>query len=323
MLRGGGAVDWKATWTLPNGILASGTALALFDVYQVWDNPNLPDGLVAQASPTASMELRWPFVRSEGRADHVIEPVVQVVWSDAVTDQDDIPNEDSQIPEFDETNLFSLSRFPGIDRLETGLRANIGVSYTRQDPTGWSMGVTLGQVVRAEADPYLPEGLADKWSDYVAAVSVDFDWGLTLVNRALFNTSFEFQRNEFAMAYDGERGALRAAYVYLAENDYNPLVGPQPQTSEISLDARFRVRPNWELNGLWRDDVASGSNLRAAAGITYGNECAEFELSVSRRYTSSNNVPPSTSIGFNVRLAGIGENSDRNWPARVCMARGT
>ena len=85
----------------------------------------------------------------------------------------------------------------------------------------------------------------------------------------------------------------------------------------------YRFHPNWEVRGLWRYDVASSSNLRAGAAITYGNECAEFDLSVSRRYTSSDNLPPSTSIGFNVRLAGIGEAKEREWPARVCMARGT
>ena len=154
----------------------------------------------------------------------------------------------------------------------------------------------------------------------MAAVSVDFAWGLTAINRALFDTDdMGFRRNEFALAYDGAFGALRAAYVYLAENDGDPDLGPQPETSEISLDARYRVRPNWELRGLWRYDVSNHSNLRAGAGITYGNECAEFDLSVSRRYTSSDNVPPSTSIGFSLRLAGIGEKGQSDWPARVCM----
>ena len=155
----------------------------------------------------------------------------------------------------------------------------------------------------------------------MAAVSVDFAWGLTAINRSLFGNDMGFLRNEFALAYDGERGALRAAYVYLAEDDSDPDLGFVPETNEVSLDARFRVRPNWELRGLWRYDVASRSNLRAGAGITYGNECAEFDLSVLRRYTSSDDVPPSTSIGFSLRLAGIGEKGQEDWPARVCMRK--
>ena len=322
-LRAGGQLDWQRDVTLPHGILASGTAHALLDVYQVRDNPTIADGLEVQAAPTLAGELRWPWVRHTGAADHVIEPVVQVVYVRALQDQDEIPNEDSRLPEFDETNLFAFNRFPGLDRLETGLRANMGLSYTRQDPAGWSAGLTLGRILRADPlDEFASgTGLDGRWSDYVAAVSVDFAWGLTAINRALFDTGLGFRRNEFALAYDGEFGALRAAYVYLAEDDSDPELGLMPETSEVSLDARYRVRPNWELRGLWRYDVASHSNLRAGAGITYGNECAEFDLSVSRRYTSSDNLEPSTSIGFSLRLAGIGEKGQEDWPARVCMRK--
>ena len=225
--RAGGQLDWQRDLTLPHGILASGTAQALFDAYQVWDNPDIPDGLEVQAAPTLAGELRWPWARHTGSADHVIEPIVQVVYVRTLQDQDEIPNEDSRLPEFDETNLFAFNRFPGLDRLETGLRANMGISYTRQDPAGWSAGFTLGRILRADpVDEFASgTGLDGRWSDYVAAVSVDFAWGLTAINRSLFDDDFGFRRNEFALAYDGPFGALRAAYVYLAENNSDPVLG--------------------------------------------------------------------------------------------------
>ena len=138
-------------------------------------------------------------------------------------------------------------------------------------------------------------------------------------SRAYFGDDFLFRRNEFAVVYDGDRADFAASYVYFAEDDTNEVLGPQPETNEFSIDARYRVHPNWEVRGLWRYDIASDSNLRAGAGITYGTQCAEFDLSVSRRFTSSDNVPPSTSIGFNVSLAGLGDSEDRSWPARVCL----
>jgi LPS-assembly protein len=187
------------------------------------------------------------------------------------------------------------------------------------------MGLTLGRVLRSEPLDEFAEGsgLQSAASDYVGAVSLDFDWGLQVVNRALFDTDLNFRRNELAFGYDGEFGLVNAAYIFLAEDDSNPALGDQPQTNEFSIDARYRVRPNWEIRGLWRYDVATNNNLRAGAGIAYGNECAEFDLSVSRRYTSSNNVPPSTTIRFGLRLAGIGDGQTRNWPERVCLTRGT
>ena len=325
MIRGGGSLDWNRDWDLPQGIRGTTTASTLVDLYRVWDNPDIPDSYETQIVPAAAVELRWPFVKSTGGARHVIEPIGQVVWSQAIHEQQNIPNEDSRLPEFDETNLFSLNRFPGLDRSETGLRANLGISYTRYDPAGWSLGLTLGRVVRDTAVDDFAEGtgLAGRWSDYIGSVSLELPWGLGLVNRALFDPDLVFRRNEFALAYDGDLGAVRAAYTYLAEDDSNPILGPQPETNEFALDAKVRVHRNWELRGLWRYDLAANANLRAGAGVTYGNECAEFDLSVSRRYTTSSNVPPSTSIGFAVRLSGVGHNGENQWPARVCTPRGT
>ncbi len=242
MFRGGGAVDWTRDWTLAHGVLAAATASALVDVYQVWENPDIPDGLEVQAEPAASVELRWPLVKHTERADHVIEPIVQLVYSSVATDQQNIPNEDSRLPEFDETNLFSMNRFPGLDRLETGTRANIGISYTRYAPGGWSMGLTLGQVLRSETDENFAEGtgLSGRSSDYIGAISLDLGWGLQFVNRALFAPDLNFRRNEFALAYDGDRGSLRAAYVYLSADEFER--DPRPAARDQRDRAR-RARP--------------------------------------------------------------------------------
>lgn len=321
--RIGGGVDWQRGWTLPSGVLASAGAGAGVDIYQLRDDPDQANGALMRADPNISVELRWPLARGDAFATHVIEPIAQVIYSDTFGDED-VPNNDSTLIEFDETNLFSLNRFPGQDRVETGLRTNVGVSYTRYDPAGWSAGVTVGRVFRLETDERLYEssGLAGRSSDTVAALALNFGSVFSVVNRALFDTDLTFNRNEFVMNYEADRGALRAAYVYLAAGE-NPYYGAQPETNEFGLDARYRVLPNWQVRGLWRYDVATGANLRAGGGLTYGNECAEFDLSVSRRYTSSTNVPPSTSFGFSVRLAGLGGSSGHKWPERVCVARKT
>jgi LPS-assembly protein len=319
MLRMGGGIDWQGDWILPRGVLADATAGAEFDFYEVRNDPDTPDTSMLRVTPFGAIELRWPLVRHTGRAAHVIEPIAQAVYSSEVAD-DDNPNEDSLLPEFDHTNLFALNRFPGRDRQETGLRANLGASYTRYDPAGWSMGFTIGRVVRAEsvADFSEGSGLAGRWSDYVAAISLTTRGGLTLSNRALFDHDVIFRRNELGLRYTHERGDFAATYTYFAADDSNPLIGDVPETNEFLLDGRYRVLPNLELRGLWRYDLVESGSLRAGAGVTYGNDCTEFDLSISRRFTSSDNVPPSTSIGFNVRLAGFGEAGERAWPDKVC-----
>lgn len=321
MLRMGGGVDWSGDWILPRGVLAGATAGADFDFYEVRNDPDTPDTSMLRVTPVAAIELRWPLLRQTAHAAHVIEPIAQVVYSSDIAD-DDNPNEDSLLPEFDHTNLFSLNRFPGRDRQETGLRANLGVSYTRYDPSGWSVGFVLGRVVRAESIGDFSEGsgLAGRWSDYVAAISLTTSWGLTLSNRSLFDDDVIFRRNELGLRYTDERRDFAATYTYYAADDSNPLLGDVPEANEFLIDGSYRVLPNLALRGHWRYDVAESGSLRAGAGLTYGNDCTEFDLSISRRFTSSDNVPPSTSIGFNVRLAGFGEAGERAWPDRVCRA---
>ncbi len=326
VLRAGGGGDWRRDWRLASGVLAATTASVQLDAYHSRDDARAGDRSQARAVPSLGVELRWPLVREQAGAgaEHVIEPIAQVFWSEALGDTS-VPNEDSQLPQLDHTNLFALDRFPGRDRVETGLRANLGVEYLRYDPAGWTLGVTIGRVLRADSEPDFARGtgLAGRWSDYVAAFSLDFGFGLSVVERALFDPDDGFRRNELTVAYAGPRGALNAAYVYLARDATNRILGAQPETSELALDARWRFRPNWELSGLWRYDATTSSNIRTGGALTYGNECAEVDLSVSRRYTSSSNVPPATSVGFSVRLAGLGGSRSRDWPERVCTGRGT
>ncbi len=323
VLRATGGLDWSRSWTLPAGLLVEATAAAAIDGYGVLGDAGAGDELFARTTPLAMLDLRWPLLRRDPGADHVIEPIAQVILSDSIGDTEP-PNEDSTLTEFTYANLFSTNRFAGRDRLETGLRSNLGVRYTRYDPDGWELGVSLGRVLRASDLDQFPggSGLNGRWSDYVGAVTLEFDWGLDLSNRLLVDESLGFTRNELSVGYAGAAGGLSASYVYLAEDTENAELGPQDETSELALAARYRLRPNWEVRGSWRYDLTNSSNLRAGGGITYGNECAEFDLSVSRRYTSSDNLPPSTSIGFGLRLAGLGASQTRDWPARTCVMAG-
>jgi LPS-assembly protein len=324
VFRVGGGGKWERRWILPQGIISTTTLAGDFELYNTQSDPDMTvDGTRGRMVPVVAAEVRWPLLRTGSRASQVIEPIAQVIYSETIG-VSDVPNEDSQLPQLDATNLFSLNRYPGLDRIETGFRANLGVQYTRYDPSGWTTEATLGRVLRGKDDNDFPAGtgLVGRWSDYVAAISFVNDTGLIINDRALFNEELSFERNEFALGFDGDMTDVVASYTYFAADDSNEILGPQPEINEVGLEASYRFHPNWEVRGLWRYDVAAAEALRAEGGITYGNECAEFELSVSRRYTSSNNLPPSTSIKFGIQLAGLGDAESRDWPSRTCRLRG-
>jgi LPS-assembly protein len=318
MVRMGGGADWTRSTVFDSGLLVTAGAEAGLDLYLARDEPTVDsDSFQARVSPGAHLELRMPFARGTGRSTHVIEPIAQLVYTTTLGDED-VPNEDSLLPNFDDTNLFALNRFPGQDRIETGLRANLGVSYNWFDPSGWNLGAMVGRVFRAEeTDQFSPSlGLGGRTSDYVTAVTLDFRDSIRFLGRSVFDDRLRFKQSEFAFDYSTTLGSVAAIYTYRREDDQLGF-GVQPETNEFAIDADYRIAANWGIRGNWRYDLATDNNIRAGGGITYGNECAVLDLSVSRRFTSSDNVPPATSIGFSVRLAGLGSDSGE-WPARQC-----
>lgn len=319
VLRGNVSLDWRGQRILPLGIVAEGIADIAAEGYFVRDDPAFEGKTLLRGTPTVGVELRWPFSRIKGEAVHVVEPVAQLIYSDTLGDVD-VPNEDSLLPELDETNLFSTNRFPGIDGRETGLRLNTGINYTRYDPSGWNIGVTVGRIFRtAESDAFAEgTGLGGESSDYVASVALDLPPGLSLIGRSRFDPDFAFRRADLEFGYETEGLDVSTSYIYLAADDTNPVLGSLEERQEVSLAGRYRFARHWEMDGEWRYDIADDRSIFAGGGLTYGNECIEAGLSLSRRFTSSNNVPRSTEISLEISLAGVGTGRSGGWPTTQC-----
>ena len=58
--------------------------------------------------------------------------------------------------------------------------------------------------------------------------------------------------------------------------------------------------------------------MRAEIGAGWRNECVTVDLSVSRRYTETDDVDPSTSFGLSVNLNGFSAAGQSVTAARAC-----
>ncbi|MEM8789632.1 MAG: LPS assembly protein LptD [Pseudomonadota bacterium] len=317
-LRLSAAADWERDVVLPFGLVAKGIAAINGQAYTLNDAPGFDDGVLGRFTPTIGAELRWPLSRTGRRATTVIEPIAQVLYSETIGDED-VPNEDSLQPEFDETNLFALNRFPGIDAQETGFRLNVGGRITRYDASGIDVAFTFGQVFRDTLDNDFPDftGLASRASDYVTALTVTTPQDLDLTGRALFDEDLEFERAEFEIDYSLGPFDFFGSYTFLDEEPDDPFLGFIAERQEFALEGRYQVNPNWAVRGAWRFDITDRESLFAGGGVTFGNECLFAELDVGRRFTDFNAVPPSTEVSFKVELTGFGAKG-RDFPARVC-----
>ena len=318
VMRAGGRVNWEGSRLMSNGMQFSGFADTSFDYYSVMNDPTFGDTINARLTPTIGAEVRWAFAKQANNAMHVIEPIAQLYYTHE-PDNEQIPNEDSLLPELDETNLFLSNRFPGRDEYEDGLRANIGLNYTRYDPSGWNAGLTIGQVIRARASDEFSSGsgLADTRSDLVVSGMLEFP-NLQLSGRTLLDGDFKFRRQDLDVFYSNDLFELGGSYVFLAADDSNSIIGTVPKREELELSAKYRINDNWEIGGDWRQDLAADRPVKGSALLSYGNECIKLDLSVSRRFTTSDNVPEDINFGLAVKFAGLGGDANDSWPSDRC-----
>lgn len=295
--------DWRRDYVANNGMIFAAAAELRADWYQVrQDNRAMFDD-AAEVTPYASAEWRWPMLNRSAQATHLIEPVVQLVWSkDSARD---VANEDSLLVEFDEANLFSFSRFPGVDAQEAGRRANIGVTYTRQDNDGWSLGLTVGRVIRDsnQGQFSVSTGLDQKSSDWLVAGQLQVGDKFNLINRTLFDDDLTISRNEMRLDWTDDMFELGSTFAWL---EADAAEGRPTDTSEFAIDGAYRINRHWTLSSNLRYDFIEDRTSRAGIGASYQNECAKVDLSLSRRFTSSTNVTPTTDFNLSVQLAGFG-----------------
>ena len=131
--------------------------------------------LTGRLFPQISLEWRYPWVSDFAGWTQMIEPVVQGVAAPSrAMNPGEIPNEDSQDFEFDDTNLFSLNRFTGTDRVDPGSRVDYGIEWKVVTPGGLTSSAFVGQSYRLEEDEnFLPgSGLEDNLSDFVGRLEI-------------------------------------------------------------------------------------------------------------------------------------------------------
>ncbi len=307
--RFGLGADWQRNWVTPAGLLIDGQIGVAFDYYAITQDLAF-DADIMRTTPSAALTLRYPLIRTSGRATHVIEPVVQVAWSDVYGG--DVPNEDSTETEFDQANLFALSRFPGQDARETGARVAYGARWTRVSPDAWNATLTFGRILREEANSAFTtsSGLQGRASDWLLAGQVDFPNGLAIDGRTLFDDSLNFAKTEARVSWSDEHLDLAASYLWIDDTT---------AVSEWTLESAYQINDIWSVSADASYDFVTNRAARATIGVGWQNECLAVDLSVSRRFSSSTTVDPVTDFGLTVELRGFSAGRTAGQATRSCV----
>jgi LPS-assembly protein len=326
--RAGGTLNWqrpfdgllgeKYNLTVQSTMAAyTATSLGALPNYSPYDS-----SATARAQPQVALKMNWPFIRDGGSlGTQVIEPIVQVIGGPNPSGRENarIPNEDSLDFEFTDANLFSLNRFPGIDRVEGGTRVNAALHGS------WTIGGTsldglVGESYHQHLDDTYPvgSGLNKRFSDIVTRT--------TFTPSAWFDTTFRTRLDPTRLTprfVDAQASAgvpafrVSGGYIYTATNPYN--LYDQAPTAATPLPASYFVHRNeitlsavttidhYKLTAYGRQDINLGKATALGLRGTYEDECFIFDINLNRRYTSLNGDNGSTTILFQITFKTIGQ----------------
>ncbi|MCJ8139765.1 LPS-assembly protein LptD [Falsirhodobacter halotolerans] len=307
-------LDWRRNFVLPAGILATTLGEVSADIYNI--NQDLDyQGRTGRVNGAVGAELRWPWVKAGANGtSHILGPIAQAVFSP--NDSPDIPNEDSTLVEFDESNLFALNRFSGVDEYERGARVNLGLGYARIAPNGWTVSGILGRTFRERDLGQFSNasGLDGSSSDWLGQFQIMLRDGLIITNRTLFDDNLEVTKSELRMDAALDRFTLSAGYINLLAD---PEEDRQDALSEMTFDASYQLTETWAARASTRYDFDADRAQRAGVGAQFRNECMAVDVYLSRRFASSTSVEPTTEFGLSVDLLGFGS-SKKPGPAGTC-----
>ena len=269
--------------------------------------------------PAIGLEYRYPWLITSAFGNHILEPIGQIIARPNEALIGKLPNEDAQSLVFDDTTLFQPDKFSGFDRAEGGTRANLGLQYTYQMPSGGYVSALFGQSFllagensfgrpqiqalqqMAAAGQALPlsalgSGLGNTASDYVSRVNLETGAGIRIGSSQRFaERDFSLRRADVSLT--GIAGPLTTSltWAYLRTpksvfdlvNSVNPgLLAAYPnllqaERSELQGSVNLKVSENWRLFGGSRYDIKNRFAVSDLVGFGYDNDSFSASLSFS------------------------------------------
>lgn len=308
---------WHLPAISPGGHIWNASLSLRSDLYHVNNVINRRDplgktssGLAGRIRPEAILEWRYPLMKKSGTVSHMLEPVIQAIASPYGGNPVEIPNEDSQNFEFNDSNLFSNNRFTGLDRLESGPRINYGLRYGLYGKSGGRTTALIGQSARLKEDDTfgLGSGLEDQFSDYVGRLLIaPSDYFSFSYRFRLDRATAQARRNEIALAGGPSYLRFNVGYALLESQLSEVETSGFANREEMVASAISKFTRFWSADAsLRRNLTGSGGTVSWGSGITYEDECFLFTTRYGRTFTRDREVEPDDTVIFRVLLKNLG-----------------
>ncbi len=304
--RASAMADWRDTFTFTNGLRVSPFAQVRADVYSLEElaAPGPVSETATRALGVAGVDVSYPLVRRDGDRTIVLEPLLQLALSPDNDLGAPIPNEDSAVLEFDETNLLRANKFPGFDRYEGGRRINVGARASVMYDDGRGGSILIGRTFRSEPDPQFParSGLQTSKSDWIVAAEGRPFESVNFFTRARFSEDKGDVRR-FEVGVDVNTTRARGFVRYLRDNQ--DITGVQRE--DLDFAGEVMISGNWGVTFAGVRDVESDVWRRQELGGLYRDDCLDIAVVWVQEETYNRSLGPSDSVVLRLTLATLGD----------------
>ncbi|WP_120496336.1 LPS-assembly protein LptD [Kiloniella sp. EL199] len=264
-------------------------------------------GFTGRVFPQMALEWRFPFASHRGNFSQTIEPIVQGVLAPNGSNPNEIPNDDSRDFEFDDTSLFSLNRFAGTDRVDSGSRVSYGLKWTASTVSGNQADFLIGQSYRFSGNSNLHEknsGLKDAASDIVGHIGIytidNFD--------ALYRFRFDpddlgTNRNEVELNIGPAGLNLDLDYVFLKNDNVD---GVSSDREEVKIGINSELTEYWSLNSSYTRDIDADESREASLGLIYHDECIIIDSQYTRTWFQDRELEPDNRFTLQLTFKHLG-----------------
>ena len=256
-------------------------------------------GFHARAIGALAVDVKWPFVGSFLGGTQRFTPRLQIVAAPSI-DNSTVPNEDSRAIDLDDTNLFSLNRFPGYDRFEDSSRATYGAEWAVDLP-GLTFDTVIGQSYRLTDRPsifYPGTGLSDRLSDIVGRSELRYRDFVSIIARYRIDKGdFAVRRNEVDATIGSRSTYILLGYLSLNRN-IDPIYEDLADHEEVRVAGRVQFSRFWSAFGSAvvdltnsREDPLSTADgfqpIRHRLGVQYEDDCLRLGFTWRRDYQTT------------------------------------
>jgi len=324
-IRGTAGAEYSKTFIAPGGIEVKPFGNTRYDYFDI--NPDDEDGNVfenvsfGRAVGQAGVDIRYPFIKSSGGIDWIIEPRAQITQSfgdgklENFSSIDETGNtvistfQDGVNVDFDQALFWQSNKATGYDFWQKGLRADLGASFIADaGKTRAHLFVGQSYVDSRDEDFVLGSGLSGNKSDIVGLFELDINNRFSWTTRLRYDDDDNaFRRIDTGFNYRSKRLSTRWRYYRFdtATRALNPDQTAPPE--EISGNVRLKLNDKWSIRYQANRDLDRDITRRQEVGLMFRDDCTLVEFIYNRNNFNSNAIRDSSGFGIRISLLTLGE----------------